>query len=138
MIYVSMIEIFFKAQDSLISELGQRKGSWLTVIAFFSGMLFIAIIDKIIPTEKNPHEIKSIENNEQSINNKLIRMGLFTALAIAIHNFPEGIATFISSLQAPSIAIPIVVAIAIHNIPEGIAVSVPIYQATGSKIKAFK
>ena len=117
MIYVSMIEIFFKAQDSLISELGQRKGSWLTVIAFFSGMLFIAIIDKIIPTEKNPHEIKSIENNEQSINNKLIRMGLFTALAIAIHNFPEGIATFISSLQAPSIAIPIVVAIAIHNIP---------------------
>lgn len=87
MIYVSMIEIFFKAQDSLISELGQRKGSWLTVIAFFSGMLFIAIIDKIIPTEKNPHEIKSIENNEQSINNKLIRMGLFTALAIAIHNF---------------------------------------------------
>lgn len=57
---------------------------------------------------------------------------------IIFHNFPEGIATFISSLQAPSIAIPIVVAIAIHNIPEGIAVSVPIYQATGSKIKAFK
>ena len=68
---------------------------------------------------------------------KLMRMGLFTALAIAIHNFPEGLATFVSALQEPSVAIPIVVAIAIHNIPEGIAVSVPIYQATGSKKKAF-
>lgn len=68
---------------------------------------------------------------------KLMRMGVFTALAIAIHNFPEGLATFVSALQSPSIAIPIVVAIAIHNIPEGIAVSVPIYQATGSRKKAF-
>ena len=65
-------------------------------------------------------------------------MGLFTALAIGIHNFPEGIATFIAALQEPSIAIPIAIAIALHNIPEGIAVSVPIYFATGSKKKAFK
>ena len=63
--------------------------------------------------------------------------GVFTALAIAIHNFPEGMATFVSAFQDPSIAIPIVAAIAIHNIPEGIAVSVPIYQATGSKKRAF-
>ena len=68
---------------------------------------------------------------------QLMRMGVFTAVAIAIHNFPEGLATFVSALQEPSIAIPIVFAIAIHNIPEGIAVSVPIYQATGSKRKAF-
>lgn len=66
-----------------------------------------------------------------------MRMGLYTALAIAIHNFPEGLATFVSALQEPGIAIPIVVAIAVHNIPEGIAVSVPIYQATGSRFKAF-
>ena len=64
-------------------------------------------------------------------------MGLFTALAIGIHNFPEGLATFIAALQEPSIAIPIAVAIALHNVPEGIAVSVPIYYATGSKKKAF-
>ena len=64
-------------------------------------------------------------------------MGLFTAMAMAIHNFPEGMATFVSAYTEPSIAIPIVAAIAIHNIPEGIAVSVPIYQATGSKKKAF-
>lgn len=67
-----------------------------------------------------------------------MRMGVFTALAIAIHNFPEGLATFVSALQEPGLAIPVVVAIAIHNIPEGIAVSVPIYQATGSRSKAFR
>ena len=68
---------------------------------------------------------------------QLMRLGIFTALAIAIHNFPEGIATFVSAFQDPGVAIPIVAAIAIHNIPEGIAVSVPIYQATGSRKKAF-
>lgn len=140
MIYVSMIEIFNKAQDSLIAELGTIKGSWITVIAFFGGMLFIAIIDKLIPSEGNPHEVKSIEPDNESSdeNSQLMRMGAFTAIAIAIHNFPEGLATFVSAMQDPSVAIPIVVAIAIHNIPEGIAVSIPIYQATGSKSKAFR
>ncbi len=137
MIYVSMIEIFFKAQESLILALDKKLGSWVTVIAFFGGMLIIAIIDKLIPEEENPHEIKSVENEDEINRSKLKRMGVFTALAIAVHNFPEGLATFVSALQDPSIAIPIVVAIAIHNIPEGIAVSVPIYQATGSKSKAL-
>lgn len=78
------------------------------------------------------------EINDSSLeNNKLLRTGVFTALAICIHNFPEGIATFVSALQDFSIVIPIVVAIAIHNIPEGISVSVPIYYATESKKKAF-
>lgn len=139
MIYVSMIEIFFKAQSSLISQMGTKLGSWATVGSFFGGMLFIAIIDKLIPSEENPHEIKMIESSESNNAHpkKLMRMGVFTALAIAIHNFPEGLATFVSALQESSVAIPIVVAIAIHNIPEGIAVSVPIYQATGSRRKAF-
>ena len=139
MIYVSMIEIFVKARDSLTAELGVKQGSWLTVIAFFGGMFLIAIIDKFIPSEENPHEVKNVvaDNTEIVKKDKLMRMGLFTALAIAIHNFPEGMATFVSALQEPEIAIPIVAAIAIHNIPEGIAVSVPIYQATGSKKRAF-
>lgn len=139
MIYVSMIEIFFKAQNSLVAELGKRLGSWATVAAFFGGMILIAIIDKLIPSEENPHEVKSVEaENEADPQKKhLMRMGVFTSIAIAIHNFPEGLATFVSAMQDPGIAIPIVVAIAIHNIPEGIAVSVPIYQATGSKKKAF-
>lgn len=139
MIYVSMIEIFSKAREYLVPQLGDRLGNWITVISFFGGMLLIAVIDRLIPSEENPHEVKSMEqtNNDIPHPNRLMRMGLFTALAIAIHNFPEGLATFVSALQEPSVAIPIVVAIAIHNIPEGIAVSVPIYQATGSRYQAF-
>lgn len=138
MIYVSMIEIFAEAQDSLTSFLGEKTGSWITVLAFFGGMLLIGVIDKLIPEEENPHEVKTVEDTEVYKNKKLMRMGLFTALTIAIHNFPEGLATFVSALQNPAIAVPIVAAIAIHNIPEGIAVSIPIYQSTGSKIKAFR
>ncbi len=140
MIYVSMIEIFAKAKDSLVLARGEKLGSWLTVIAFFGGMLLIAIIDKFVPSGENPHEVRSIpsEENEEERNRRgLLRTGLFTALAIAIHNFPEGLATFVSALSDMKIAIPIAVAIAIHNIPEGISVSVPIYYATGDKKKAF-
>jgi len=155
MIYVSMIEIFFKARTSLMGELGPVKGSWITVISFFGGMFLIGIIDKLVPSSENPHELHSIEEmneehpdeghhveqirrREEAIKNqKLLRMGLFTAIAISIHNLPEGLATFIAALQEPKVAIPIAVAIAIHNIPEGIAVSVPIYYATGSRRKAF-
>ncbi|MGT2895294.1 zinc transporter ZupT [Streptococcus entericus] len=134
MIYVSFIEIFPKAQEFLSHQLGDRAGTWATVAGFFGGILLIALIDKLIPSEENPHEIKTLDQQEPQ---KLMRMGVMTALAIAIHNFPEGLATFISALQDPNLAIPIVVAIAIHNIPEGMAVSVPIYQATGSRKKAF-
>ncbi|MFV0502517.1 MAG: zinc transporter ZupT [Lachnospirales bacterium] len=141
MIYVSLVEIFYKAQTSLQQVLGKKDGAIVTVIAFFGGMLFIALIDKLIPSHSNPHEIKEIDEDEVDSSyqdkSKLLRTGVFTALAIAIHNFPEGLATFVSALKDPKLAIPIVVAIAIHNIPEGIAVSVPVYYATGSKKKAF-
>ncbi|SMO76447.1 zinc transporter, ZIP family [Saccharicrinis carchari] len=141
MIYVSFVEIFFKAKDSLTEVYGEVSGTWVTVVSFFGGMLLIAIIDKLIPSAENPHEMESIEDmTEEKRRNSphLMRMGLFTALAIAIHNFPEGLATFTAALTDPNLGIAIAVAIAIHNIPEGIAVSVPIYYATGSKRKAFK
>ncbi len=142
MIYVSMVEIFFKAKESLISELGEKTGSWITVISFFGGIFIIALIDKLIPSYENPHEIRMIEEMDEEAkiehkNKKLKKMGLFTALAIAIHNFPEGLATFTAALTDPGLGVAIAVAIAIHNIPEGIAVSVPIYYATGNKRKAF-
>ncbi|MBR7132883.1 MAG: zinc transporter ZupT [Clostridia bacterium] len=130
MIYVSMIEIYFKAQDALINELGEKTAEWVTAAAFFGGILIVALIDRMIPTG-----IPSEKGSKSGTD--LMRMGVLTALAIAIHNFPEGIATFVSALQEPTVAVPIVVAIAIHNIPEGVAVSVPIYKATGSKSKAF-
>ncbi len=156
MIYVSMVEIYQKAFASLESALGESTGGWVAVISFFGGMVLIGLIDKLIPSAENPHELHSVEElccdisdpeshhrcvrekyEEAAKSNKLLRMGLFTALAIAIHNFPEGLATFISALQEPAVAISIAIAIALHNIPEGIAVSVPIYYATGSRKRAL-
>ena len=142
MIYVSMVEIFVKAKVALVDSLGDQLGNWITVIAFFGGMLIIAMIDKMIPKQGNPHELKKVEDLNKPISEvkeqKLMKMGVFTALAIGIHNFPEGIATFTSALQDPGLGIAIAVAVAIHNIPEGIAVAVPIYYATRDRKKAFK
>jgi len=147
MIYVSLIEIFVKAKDSLSHLYGDKTGYIYTTIAFFCGIAVIAVIDKLVPSYENPHEIKNIScetdiiADDKSVydqdDRKLLRMGLFSALAIGIHNFPEGLATFIAALQDPALGISISVAIAIHNIPEGIAVSVPIYYATRSRRKAF-
>lgn len=138
MIYVSMVEIFSNASDMLSEVHGEKTGVLYAIVAFFAGMIFIGLIDKFIPSEKNPHEVKMVETENEEVNkSRLKRTGVLTALAIAIHNFPEGLATFVAALQEPRVAIPIVAAIAIHNIPEGIAVSVPIYYATGSKKKAF-
>ena len=120
MIYVSLIEIFVKAKDSLTTVFGEVLGTWYTVASFFGGILFIAIIDKLIPSVENPHEIHKVEEipSDSPVNGKnkhLMRTGLFTALAIAIHNFPEGLATFAAGLAEPEIAIPIAVAIAITS-----------------------
>ena len=143
MIYVSFTEIFVKAKESLELVYGPTKGYWVTTIAFFAGILLIALIDNFVPSEKNPHEVRDVKEmrgngiKEEVESEELMRMGLFSALAIAIHNFPEGLATFISATQDPSLGVSIAIAVAIHNIPEGIAVSVPIYFATGSRKKAF-
>lgn len=139
MIYVSMIEIFAKAKDSLEIIYGPTKGYWLTTIAFFAGIAAIALIDKLVPSAANPHEIRdAVEMEEkEETDPALLRMGIFSAIAIAIHNFPEGLATFTGALQDPALGISIAVAIAIHNIPEGIAVAVPVFYATGNRRKAF-
>lgn len=141
MIYVSFVEILVKSKDSFLS-LGYTESisTWYMMASFFGGILFIGIIDKLIPSYENPHEPKRVEALDQPVDTdsaKLYRMGLFTALAIAIHNFPEGLATFTAAMTDPAIGISIALAIALHNIPEGIAVSVPVYFATGSKKKAF-
>ena len=141
MIYVSFVEILAKAQASLTEALGHPAGTWAAVGSFFGGVLLIAVIDRLVPSVENPHEARPTEQMERGANGekngKLMRMGLLAALAIGIHNFPEGLATFAAALHDPTIGIPIAVAIAIHNIPEGISVSVPIYYATGSRKKAF-
>lgn len=166
MLYVSFVEIFHKGAVALTAAYGESTGNWVNVIAFFGGIAVIGLIDNLIPSAENPHEMHSkaeieplhdrtkAEPDFQAIadhpeaappgahdhrvaHDKLLRMGLFTALAIGIHNFPEGLATFLAALQDPGLGVAIAVAVALHNIPEGISVAVPIYYATGDRRKAF-
>lgn len=141
MIYISFVELFSSSRELLVSILGPKTGEFISIIAFFGGMLLIAIIDKLVPSYENPHESRGVEETEEGYvpdkDQKLLRTGTITALVIAIHNLPEGMATFVSSIQKPTLGIAIAVAIAIHNIPEGVSVSVPVYYATGSRKRAF-
>jgi len=164
MLYVSFVEIFFKGLEALITRYGDYWGHWVNAASFFGGMLLIGLIDTLIPAAQNPHETPAEEETRPlhdatavcpgfaafpgrgappaagagpAHDHHLLRTGLFTALAIAIHNFPEGLATFLAALQDPGLGAAIAVAVALHNIPEGISVSVPIYYATGKRRKAF-
>jgi zinc transporter, ZIP family len=166
MLYVSFVEIFFKGVASLSKQYGDYWGHWINAASFFGGMLLIGFIDNLIPAAENPHETHAeketrplhnrsartqvrepapalVPGGKEGIHDhrrhhhKLMRMGLFTALAIAIHNFPEGLAMFLAALEDPALGAAIAVAIALHNIPEGISVSVPIFYATGNRKKAF-
>ena len=167
MLYVSFVEIFFKGAESLMVQYGDYWGHWVNAASFFGGILLIGVIDNLIPAPENPHEphpeeltaplrdplapvpedyhaaCQGIETGLLSgpdytaSNSRLMRMGLFTALAIGIHNFPEGLATFLAALQDPKVGLAIAIAIALHNIPEGMSVSVPIFYATGDRKKAF-
>lgn len=141
MIYVSFAEILMKSKEILSAALGEKPGAWASAGGFFLGILIIAMIDKLIPATENPHEVHTVEEMDgksEEHKSKLMRMGVITALAIGIHNFPEGLATFAAALGDPKLGVPIAVAVAIHNIPEGIAVAVPVFYATGSRKKAFK
>lgn len=134
MIYISLVELLPEGIGELAAAGWARAEVWGTV-AFFAGIAVIAGIDRLVPEEINPHEEppEKVPTPEQ-----LRRVGLVTALAIAVHNFPEGFATFFVAVADPVIAVPIALAIAIHNIPEGIAVAVPIREATGSRRTAVK
>lgn len=134
MIYVSMVEIFQKSRTYLGDYTNPTTGYWLAVVSFFVGILFIGLIDFFVPSaEGDIGNLHDKGKNEKILN----RMGFMTALAIGIHNFPEGMATFTSALKEPHLGIAIATAISIHNIPEGIATAVPIYFATGNRKKAF-
>lgn len=147
MIYVSFMEILSKSQESFMGLYNNEiTADLLMILCFTAGIGLSALIDRFIPEDVNPHEYH--EESEMRVlkegvkssfisKSALKRTGIFTALAIGIHNFPEGFATFLSALHDPILGLSIALAIAIHNIPEGIAVSLPIYHATGEKKKAF-
>ncbi|MFT3960582.1 zinc transporter ZupT [Propionivibrio sp.] len=164
MLYVSFVEIFFKGVAALTERFGDPWGHWINAASFFGGMLLIGLIDNMIPAGENPHEVRTedetlplhdasavhapppvpalvvaapVHPHGGHDHHRLMRMGLFTALAIGIHNFPEGLATFLAALENPQLGVAIAIAIALHNIPEGISVSVPIFYATGDRKRAF-
>lgn len=130
MLYVSFMEMMPQAQTALVSLYGGTTGKWLAAGVFFGGIAVAWLIDSFMPT----HHVHS-DALEQK--NKLKHLGLFTALALAIHNFPEGLATFMASVESTTLGVSVAVAVAVHNVPEGIAVALPVYHATGSKAKAF-
>ncbi|MBQ2965495.1 MAG: zinc transporter ZupT [Bacteroidales bacterium] len=146
MIFISLAELFPESQ-ALIEGTALQHGEGFVLISFFAGMGLIMLIDFLVPEYENPHEASglSLEARTAAVGvlertgseKALHRLGVMSALAIAIHNFPEGIATFIGALNDPEMGAGITFAIAIHNIPEGIAVAIPIYYATRSKGKAL-
>ena len=152
MVYVSLVEILPKARLALQPLLGAQLGYGCTVLAFFAGILLMALVDGLLPTHPAIESIQDLaaspaqaadkladrrpdQRSPQRI--KLLRMGVFSALALFIHNFPEGLATFLGALENPKVGLSIAVAIAIHNIPEGLAVSAPVFFATRSRSIAF-
>jgi ZIP family zinc transporter len=165
MLYVSFVEIFIKGVDALTAAYGEPRGHWINAASFFGGILLIGIIDNLIPSAENPHVTHAEQEtaplhdpraplpdftrvparsaaadadvHDHGHHQRLLRVGLFTALAITIHNFPEGLATFLAALHDPKVGAAIAIAIALHNVPEGISVSVPIFYATGRRRKAF-
>ncbi|MCP3965177.1 MAG: zinc transporter ZupT [Lentisphaerae bacterium] len=145
MIYVSFVELLNEAKSLLGNIHGTKVGGLAAVGAFFAGILLAAVIDRLVPSYENPHEIHSVEEMRQGTaeaavkarESRLMRAGVVFALAIGLHNFPEGLATFMTGMADIKLGITVAIAIAIHNIPEGIAISVPVYYATGSRRKAF-
>ncbi len=136
MVYISFMEFM----PSAIAGLEPDDPTWAPMAAFFGGALLIGLIDRFVPSEENPHEVRRINDwarTEADANRGLKRSALLFALAIAIHNFPEGIATMVAAFEGGEVAYSVAFAVAIHNIPEGIAVAIPLYCATQSRWKSF-
>lgn len=130
MIYVSFMELLPQAKEALEQIYSAKAAESFTVLFFFIGTLLAWLIDYFLPSHH-------LENKSLNKETKLHHIGLFTAVALAIHNFPEGLTTFMATLTNTTTGISIALAIALHNIPEGISVALPIYHATNNKKKAF-
>ena len=138
MLYISFAEILLEAFEDLDYAFSGATGYLVATIAFFCGIAIVAIIDKFVP---HYDEVSELGEHTDSIADKdkkeLKRTGIMAAIAITIHNLPEGIVIFMAAIHDPALGIAIAIAIILHNVPEGIATAAPIYYATGSKIKAF-
>ena len=124
MIYVSFVELL----PSAINVVGAIKAN----VFFFGGIIMVMLVDFFIPHEYIAEKIRTPGHDK-----KLMAAGIFTAIGIGIHNFPEGLAVFMSAMADIKLGVALAIAIALHNIPEGIAVAMPIFYATKSRRKAF-
>jgi ZIP family zinc transporter len=134
MVYISLVEIMVKSQMAFIHDMPDKQAYTMATIAFFCGVLLVVALDRFFP---NPHEALHGDEFHHDSKKHVARVGLMAAIAITAHNFPEGMATFFSTLADPAIGAPLAFAIAIHNIPEGVSIAIPVYYATGSKGKAI-
>jgi ZIP family zinc transporter len=143
MIYVSFVEILPKAGDYVAQGVSDMTGAVTTAGAFLAGLAGMAIMYRVIPDLEHPeltNPSTKLPGEEQPVlvaDRMLFTAGLGVALAVTLHNFPEGMATFFLTLDDPQVGLSVALAIAIHNIPEGIAVVVPIYYATRNRSLAF-
>ena len=141
MITISVVEIAPTAVVDLEAELGEARALLWVGGALAVGALAVVGISRAIPHDVNPAEIAGGEHlgriNAGQLDGPLLRSGMLLAVVVGLHNLPEGLATFISTLERPSSGITLAVAIAIHNVPEGVAVAAPIYAATRSRAQAF-
>ncbi len=131
MVSVSFLDMLPLATDLLTKEFNATIGIVISVASLLLGVGLASGLDKLVP-----HEHGQKGEGEASHGN-MYRLGMMSMLAISIHNFPEGIATFMAGISDSSVGLSIAVAIALHNIPEGISVAMPIYFATGNKKRAF-
>ncbi len=148
MLFLSLVDLYPESCEMIKNQMGANY-TWLSVLFFMIGILIAVLIDFFIPDHIQSNLLtKQLGDNKKSVTyaenenapisiGKIKKAGILTAIIVAVHNLPEGLATFFTTAQDVMLGLGIVIAIAIHNIPEGMAISIPVYQATHSKRKAF-
>ncbi len=92
--------------------------------AFCFGFFGLILLRAAIPEPDLARLALISEGDERK--RSVLWSGLLTALGIALHNFPEGIAVCAASLRGLQFGAPLALAIGLHNVPEGIAVALPV------------
>ncbi len=152
MIYLSFMDILPMAiTDMSCGDSVTKLGHFFAIVMFFIGVFSAGVIDYFVPEHLHTKEIDTECTDDKlcnlhicqenravaSVKRKRYRAAILTAIALGIHNFPEGFSVFVTTYEDIAVGIGVALAISLHNIPEGVSVALPIYSATGNKWKAF-